>query len=70
MLNQARLKTLKVREDHVNDVLDEARKRLVQVTTNPDLYREVLKKLILQAILQVSKKVLVLKYKYLRKKEA
>lgn len=56
MLNQARLKTLKVREDHVNDVLDEARKRLSQVTNNPDLYREVLKKLILQAILQVSKK--------------
>lgn len=55
MLNQARLKTLKVREDHVNDVLDEARKRLVQVTNDPDLYRDVLKKLILQAILQVSK---------------
>lgn len=54
MLNQARLKTLKVREDHVNYVLDEAKKRLVQVTNNPDLYREVLKKLILQAILQVS----------------
>lgn len=56
MLNQARLKTLKVREDHVNDVLDEARKRLTQVTNNSELYREVLKKLILQAILQVSKK--------------
>lgn len=53
MLNQARLKTLKVREDHVGDVLDEARKRLIQVTSNPDLYREVLRKLILQAILQV-----------------
>jgi len=55
MLNQARLKTLKVREDHVSEVLDEARKRLNQVTNNPDLYRDVLKKLILQAILQVSK---------------
>lgn len=54
MLNQARLKTLKVREDHVSDVLDEARKRLIKVTSNPELYREVLKKLILQAILQVS----------------
>lgn len=54
MLNQARLQTLKVREDHVGDVLDEARKRLAKVTTNPDLYKEVLKKLILQAILQVS----------------
>lgn len=54
MLNQARLKTLKVREDHVSEVLDEARKRLIQVTSKPDLYRDVLKKLILQAILQVS----------------
>lgn len=54
MLNQARLKTLKVREDHVGEVLDEARKRLVQVTNDPTLYREVLRKLILQAILQVS----------------
>jgi len=55
MLNQARLKTLKVREDHVGEVLNEARKRLVKVTSDPELYREVLKKLILQAILQVSK---------------
>lgn len=55
MLNQARLKTLKVREDHVSEVLDEARKRLVKVTSDAELYREVLKKLILQAILQVSK---------------
>jgi len=62
MLNQARLKTLKVREDHVSDVLDEARKRLVQVTNNPDLYREVLRKLILQAILQVRQITKVMYY--------
>jgi len=60
MLNQARLKTLKVREDHVSDVLDEARKRLVKVTNNPDLYREVLRKLILQAILQVRQIAIVI----------
>jgi len=62
MLNQARLKTLKVREDHVSDVLDEARKRLVKVTNNPDLYREVLRKLILQAILQVRQIAIVIYY--------
>lgn len=62
MLNQARLKTLKVREDHVSDVLDEARKRLVKVTNNPDLYREVLRKLILQAILQVRQLAIVMHY--------
>jgi len=60
MLNQARLKTLKVREDHVSDVLDEARKRLVKVTNNPELYREVLRKLILQAILQVRQIAIVI----------
>jgi len=62
MLNQARLQTLKVREDHVSDVLDEARKRLVKVTNNPDLYREVLRKLILQAILQVRQISIVIYY--------
>ncbi|CAI6368565.1 unnamed protein product [Macrosiphum euphorbiae] len=61
MLNQARLQTLKVREDHVSDVLDEARKRLVKVTNNPDLYREVLRKLILQAILQLLEKNVTLR---------
>ncbi|XP_050535734.1 V-type proton ATPase subunit E [Daktulosphaira vitifoliae] len=61
MLNQARLKTLKVREDHVREVLDEARKRLVEVTNNPPLYREVLKKLILQAILQLLEKNVTLR---------
>jgi len=62
MLNQARLQTLKVREDHVSDVLDEARKRLVKVTNNPDLYREVLRKLILQAILQVRQISIIIYY--------
>lgn len=54
MLNEARLQTLKVREDHVNEVLNDVQKRLVKVSSDEKLYREVLKKLILQAILQVS----------------
>lgn len=54
MLNQARLQTLKVREDHVGDVLNEARNHLFEVSKNPVLYKKVLKNLILQAILQVS----------------
>ncbi|XP_014097787.1 V-type proton ATPase subunit E [Bactrocera oleae] len=52
MLNQARLKVLKVREDHVRNVLDEARRRLGEVTRNPSEYKEVLQKLILQALYQ------------------
>ncbi|XP_067635717.1 V-type proton ATPase subunit E [Eurosta solidaginis] len=52
MLNQARLKVLKMREDHVRNVLDEARRRLGEVTKNPGEYKEVLQKLILQALYQ------------------
>lgn len=52
MLNQARLKVLKVREDHVRSVLEEARKRLGQVTKNESEYRDILIKLIVQALYQ------------------
>ncbi|XP_017783515.1 PREDICTED: V-type proton ATPase subunit E [Nicrophorus vespilloides] len=53
MLNQARLKVLKVREDHVRNVLDEARKRLGQVTSNHSKYQEIIKTLILQGLYQL-----------------
>lgn len=54
MLNQARLKVLKVREDHVRSVLDEARRRLGQVTKDQTKYCEVLEMLILQGLYQVT----------------
>lgn len=53
MLNQARLKALKVREDHVRNVLDEARKKLTEVTHNTAQYREILQLLIIQGLYQV-----------------
>lgn len=53
MLNQARLKALKVREDHVRNVLDEARKRLGEVIHNPTQYRNILQLLIIQGLYQV-----------------
>lgn len=53
MLNQARLKVLKVREDHVRNVLDEARKRLGEVTKDTHRYTEILKTLILQGLYQL-----------------
>jgi len=53
MLNQARLKVLKVREDHVRNVLEEARRRLSEVTRNPTKYAEILNSLIGQGLLQV-----------------
>jgi hypothetical protein len=53
MLNQARLKALKVREDHVRNVLEEARRRLGEVTRNSSKYSEILNSLIVQGLLQV-----------------
>nr|ABM55510.1 putative vacuolar ATP synthase subunit E [Maconellicoccus hirsutus] len=53
MLNQARLKALKFREDYVRDVLDEARRRLGQITKDVDSYKEVMKKLMVQGLLQL-----------------
>lgn len=53
MLNQARLRVLKVREDHVRNVLDEARKRLAEVPKDVKLYSELLVTLIVQALFQV-----------------
>lgn len=53
MLNQARLKALKVREDHVRNVLEEARRRLGEVTRNPSKYTEILNLLIVQGLLQL-----------------
>lgn len=53
MLNQARLKVLKVREDHVRNVLDEARMKLGEVTRDSSRYRDILKLLIVQGLCQV-----------------
>lgn len=61
MLNQARLKVLKVREDHVANVLDDARKRLGQVTKNTNEYKAVLQKLILQALFQTMEPQIILR---------
>lgn len=56
MLNQARLKVLKVREDHVRAVLDEARKRLGEVTRDQGKYAQILESLILQGLYQLFEK--------------
>lgn len=53
MLNQARLKVLKVREDHVKTVLDEARLRLGEVTKDQAKYSDVVRTLIVQGLFQV-----------------
>lgn len=53
MLNQARLKVLKVREDHVRNVLDEARKRLGEISKDAQ-YRDILNLLIVQGLFRLT----------------
>lgn len=53
MLNQARLKVLKVREDHVRNVLDDARKKLGEVSKDAQ-YRDILNLLIVQGLCQLT----------------
>ena len=44
---------LKVREDHVRSVLDEARRRLGEVTKDPAKYSDILVRLIVQGLFQI-----------------
>jgi len=53
MLNQSRLRVLKAREDHIRNVLDEARRRLGEVTRDSKRYKVVLKGLMTQALFQL-----------------
>lgn len=55
------LKVLKIREDHVASVLEDARRRLGEVTKNPSEYKQVLQKLILQALYQTMEKSVILR---------
>uniref|UniRef100_A0A6B2EKT7 V-type proton ATPase subunit E n=1 Tax=Phlebotomus kandelakii TaxID=1109342 RepID=A0A6B2EKT7_9DIPT len=61
MLNQARLKVLKVREDHVRNLLDEARRRLGEVTKDQARYAEVLRTLVVQGLFQLMEPHVILK---------
>jgi V-type H+-transporting ATPase subunit E len=56
MQNQARLKVLKAREEHIRNVLEEARKKLIATTSNEGEYQKVLEKLIAQGLFQLLEK--------------
>lgn len=60
MLNQARLRILKARGEHIRNLLDEARNSLMEVTKDRSKYKDLLSKLIEQALYRImEKKVLV-----------
>ncbi len=48
MLNQARLKVLKARDDHVSSVLDDARKQLATIAKDGSKYPKIMEGLIAQ----------------------
>lgn len=53
LLNQARLRVLKAREDHIKSLLDEAQGRLGQLAMDPQNYRRLLEGLISQGLYQL-----------------
>uniref|UniRef100_T1J5G9 V-type proton ATPase subunit E n=1 Tax=Strigamia maritima TaxID=126957 RepID=T1J5G9_STRMM len=63
MLNQARLKVLKAREDHIKTVLEEARSKLALAAQDPARYKSVMHGLILQAMYQLNEKLVSLRCK-------
>lgn len=53
MLNAARLRVLKAREDHVGSVLEEAKRRLAEITKDRTKYKVLIESLIAQGLLEI-----------------
>ncbi|RVE72283.1 hypothetical protein OJAV_G00060300 [Oryzias javanicus] len=53
LMNQARLKALKARDDMLTDLLNEARRRLAELAKDPETYSKLLDGLILQGFYQL-----------------
>lgn len=56
MQNQARLRVLKAREEHIRNVLEEGRKKLISITNNEGEYQKILENLIAQGLFQLLEK--------------
>jgi len=61
LLNQARLRVLKAREDHIKNLLEEARRRLGDLTRDHNTYRRVLEGLVTQGLFQMLEDVVVVR---------
>jgi len=61
MQNQARLRVLKAREEHIKNVLEEARHKLLEVTKDQNMYQKVLQKLIAQGLFQLLEKEVIVR---------
>jgi len=56
MQNQSRIKVLKAREEHIRNVLDESRTKLIEITKDQGMYQKVLEKLVAQGLFQLMEK--------------
>lgn len=54
LLNQARLKVLQAQQQHILNLLSEARTRLGKASSDPANYTRVIRDLIIQALFQVN----------------
>ncbi|XP_061195186.1 V-type proton ATPase subunit E-like [Saccostrea echinata] len=61
LLNQARLRILKMREDLLKDLMEDARQRLSQITTDRNKYKKLLEGLIAQGLFQLIEASVVLR---------
>jgi V-type H+-transporting ATPase subunit E len=61
LLNQARLKVLRARDDHIQTILQEARRRLGNVTKDQNRYRDLLRNIILEGFFNLLEPVVVIK---------
>ncbi len=55
MLNQARLKVLKARDDYVSNVLEETKRQLITISKDSQRYPKILEGLIAQVSRKLSK---------------
>ncbi|XP_055506024.1 V-type proton ATPase subunit E 1-like [Leucoraja erinacea] len=61
LLNQARLKVLKARDDLISDLLNEARLRLSRVAKDPSRYQTLLDGLLLQGFYQLLEPIVIIR---------
>ncbi|XP_040201269.1 V-type proton ATPase subunit E 1 [Rana temporaria] len=61
LLNQARLKVLKARDDLISDLLHEAKQRLARVVKDPARYQSLLDGLVLQGLYQLLESKVVIR---------
>ncbi|XP_055335637.1 V-type proton ATPase subunit E-like [Paramacrobiotus metropolitanus] len=61
LLNQARLKVLRARDDHIQNILQEARKRLGNITKDQNRYVDLLRNLTLEGLFNLLEPTVVVK---------